>query len=194
MPREHRAKRPTLRQRLLAPLRFLVGLFRSKPRGQGRKPSPRALLLPGRGKKRTLQQWKELRRSTTAEVRAHLAAQDLMPAIKTLTRALLNDPQHPRYHELLQKAVELRRQRDIPQGHKDPWSDLPTDLRQAALQLEMFSAYVEALEQLFDQVGIPPLSAPLPPGLRPSGDGAGEKDPGRKRRAAAGRKPGKGRG
>ncbi|MFM7512488.1 MAG: hypothetical protein ACKO3F_03830, partial [Cyanobium sp.] len=102
-------------------------------------------------------------RRTTAEVKAHLAEQQPVPAIKKLTRALLEDPQHPAYHELLKKAVEQRRQRRIKAGRKDPWDELPKDLKQEALQLEAFSAYVDELEQLFDKAGIPPLSAPPPP-------------------------------
>jgi hypothetical protein len=96
-------------------------------------------------------------------VKACLAEQKPVPAIKKLTRALLEDPQHPAYHELLRKAVELRRQLRIKVGRKDPWAELPHDLKQEALQLEAFSAYVDELEQLFDKAGIPPLSAPQPP-------------------------------
>ncbi len=152
-------RRPGLWSRLVAPLKRLW------TRGK-RKPSPRAVLLPGAGQKRTLAQWKELRRRTTAEVKAHLAEQQPVPAIKKLTRALLEDPQHPAYHELLKKAVEQKRQRRIKAGGKDPWAELPKDLKQEALQLEAFSAYVDELEQLFDKAGIPPLSAPPPPEQR----------------------------
>ncbi|MFU8885020.1 MAG: hypothetical protein ACNA8O_06140 [Cyanobacteriota bacterium] len=136
-----------------------------------RKPSACAALLPGAGQKRSLAQWKELRRRTTAEVKAHLAEQQPVPAIKKLTRALLEDPQHPAYHELLKKAVEQKRQRRIKAGRKDPWAELPKDLKQEALQLEAFSAYVDELEQLFDKAGIPPLSAPPPPDQRQAGKG-----------------------
>jgi hypothetical protein len=178
MPRPRRARRrqrPTLRQRLLAPLRGLAALLRGRGAAPARrrrtstrppKPSPRALLLPGGGRKRSLQEWKDLRKSTAAEVKAHLADEQPVQAIKKLTRALLEDPQHPPYHELLKKAVEQRRQRRLRAGRKDPWADLPRDLRQEALQLEAFTAYVDELEQLFDKAGIPPLAAPPPPGSR----------------------------
>ncbi|MBM5825617.1 MAG: hypothetical protein FJ054_09715 [Cyanobacteria bacterium M_surface_10_m2_119] len=155
-----RKRRPSLLSRLASPFKRLLGLGRKPRKG---KPSARAALLPGGGQKRTLAQWKELRRRTTAEVKAHLAEQQPVPAIKKLTRALLEDPQHPAYHELLKKAVEQRRQRRIKAGRKDPWAELPKDLKQEALQLEAFSAYVDELEQLFDKAGIPPLSAPPPP-------------------------------
>jgi len=159
---------------MLAPLRrlaVLLGLRRAAPK---RKPSIRARLLPGAGRKRSLQEWKEQRRRTAAEVKAHLAAEQSLPAIKKLTRALLEDPQHPPYHDLLKKAVALRRQRRLKAGRTDPWAELPKDLREEALQLEAFSVYVDELEQLFDKAGIPPLSAPPPPGSRQArvrGDG-----------------------
>jgi hypothetical protein len=102
------------------------------------------------------------------EVKAHLAERQPVPAIKKLTRALLIDPQHSAYHELLRQAVEQRHQRRLQAGRKDPWIDLPSDLRKEALQLEAFSAYVDELEQMFDKAGIPPLSAPPPPEVRKS--------------------------
>jgi hypothetical protein len=84
-------------------------------------------------------------------------------AIRKICRALLEDPEHPMYHELLKRAVDQRRLRRLRAGRRDPWAELPADLRQEALQLEAFSAYVEELEQLFDKAGVPPLSAPPPP-------------------------------
>jgi hypothetical protein len=144
-----------------------------KARRRGR--SARSAGLRGFGEKRSLAQWKELRRRTISEVKAHLAEQQPVPAIKKLTRALLEDPQHPAYLELLKKAVEQRRQRRIKAGRKDPWAELPKDLKQEALQLEAFSAYVDELEQLFDKVGIPPLSAPPPPDERQARKGKGRK-------------------
>jgi hypothetical protein len=146
--------------------------FRSLRRPAGKRhASSLQKLLPEAPQKRSLAQWKELRRRTTAEVKAHLAEQQPVPAIKKLTRALLEDPQHPAYHELLKKAVEQKRQRRIKAGRKDPWAELPKDLKQEALQLEAFSAYVDELEQLFDKAGIPPLSAPPPPDQRQAGKG-----------------------
>jgi hypothetical protein len=158
--RAAKRRRAGMWSRLVAPFRRLFG--RKSAVKQGRQ-SPR---LPGLGQKRSLAQWKELRRTTTAEVKAHLAEQQPVPAIKKLTRALLEDPQHPAYHELLKKAVEQRRQRRLKAGQVDPWAELPKDLKQEALQLEAFTAYVDELEQLFDKAGIPPLSAPPPPEQR----------------------------
>ena len=161
-------RRPSLLARLVAPFKRLLGRSKAKAGAKigakvSGKAAARATLLPGGDQKRTLAQWKELRRRTTAEVKAHLAEQQPVPAIKKLTRALLEDPQHPAYHELLKKAVDQRRQRRIKAGAKDPWAELPKDLKQEALQLEAFSAYVDELEQLFDKAGIQPLSAPPPP-------------------------------
>lgn len=166
-----RARKPSLWSRLAVPFKRLLG--RTRKPGKV-KAAARASLALG-GQKRTLAQWKELRRRTTAEVKAHLAEQQPVPAIKKLTRALLEDPHHPAYHELLKKAVEQRRQRRIKAGRKDPWAELPKDLKQEALQLEAFSAYVDELEQLFDKVGIPPLSAPPPPDERQARKGKGRK-------------------
>lgn len=153
-------RRRSLWSRLTAPFHRLFAPAKVKGR---RGSSPLKKLVPGAGQQRTLAQWKEQRRHTTAEVKAYLAEEQPVPAIKKLTRALLEDPQHPAYHELLRKAVELRRQRRIKAGRKDPWADLPQELKQDALQLEAFTAYVDELEQLFDKVGIPPLSPPPPP-------------------------------
>jgi hypothetical protein len=149
---------------LLSPFRGLDSLWRKRGKKASRRPkAAKAAVLLGLGQKRTLAQWKETRRRVTAEVKDHLAEQQPVPAIKKLTRALLEDPQHPAYHELLRKAVEQRRQRRLKAGRKDGWAELPRELRQEALQLEAFTAYVDELEQLFDRVGIAPLSAPPPP-------------------------------
>ena len=164
-------RKPSIWSHLAAPFKRLLGRIRTPGKVRA---AARASLSLG-GQKRTLAQWKELRRRTTAEVKAHLAEQQPVPAIKKLTRALLEDPQHPAYHELLKKAVEQRRQRRIKAGRKDPWAELPNDLKQEALQLEAFSAYVDELEQLFDKVGIPPLSAPPPPDERQARKGKGRK-------------------
>ena len=181
--RKPRARKPSLWSRLAAPFKRLLG--RVKGGSKRKSGAARASLLPGGGQKRTLAQWKELRRRITAEVKAHLAEQQPVPAIKKLTRAVLEDPKHPAYHELLKKAVEQRRQRRIKAGRKDPWAELPKDLKQEALQLEAFSAYVDELEQLFDKAGIPPLSAPPPPEERQARKGKAKAAKGKGRKPAA---------
>jgi len=149
---------------LFSPFKSLDFFGRRGSKKASRRPkAAKSAVLQGLAQKRTLAQWKESRRRITAEVKAHLAEQQPVPAIKKLTRALLEDPQHPAYQELLRKAVEQRRQRRLKAGRKDAWAELPVELRQEALQLEAFTAYVDELEQLFDRAGIPPLSAPPPP-------------------------------
>lgn len=158
------ARRWRLGKVLLSPFRRLNALWvRGGTKTPRRSKPAKPVLLKGLGQKRTLAQWKESRRRITAEVKAHLVEHQPVPAIKKLTRALLEDPQHPAYQELLRKAVEQRRQRRLKAGRKDAWAELPPELRQEALQLEAFTAYVDELEQLFDRAGIPPLKAPLPP-------------------------------
>lgn len=123
-------------------------------------------LLRGFGRKRSLQEWKSRRKRTVAEVKDHLNAEQPLLAIKKLTRALLEDPQHPPYFTLLKKAVAQRRKRQLKTKRRDPWAQLPKDLHEEALQLEAFSVYVGELEQLFNRAGIPRLNAPPPPGAR----------------------------
>ncbi|MEB3320087.1 MAG: hypothetical protein VKI63_04020 [Cyanobium sp.] len=97
-------------------------------------------------------------------MKAHLAEQQPLPAIRKLSRALLEDPQHQPYHNLLAEAVQQRHQRRLKPGRRDPWADLPAKLQRQALELEAFSAYVLELERLIDKAGIPPLKAPQAPG------------------------------
>ncbi len=191
MPAKRRSKRPGWRQRLLAPLRrlaVLVGFKRAAPKT--RKTSSRPRLLPVAGRKRSLQEWKDLRRRTAAEVKGHLAAEQPLPAIKKLTRALLEDPQHPAYLDLLKKAVALRRQRRLKAGLSNPSAVLPKELREETLQLEAFSVYLDELEQMFDKAGIPRLSAPPPPGARQAkSHGAAQVDRDRAAGTQAGQPP-----
>ncbi len=137
-----------------------AGLSRRNGKGAGAKPPRRPKLLTSQGHKRSLAEWKELRRRTAAEAKAHLREQQPLPAIRKLCRALLEDPQHQPYHALLAEAVQQRRQRRLKPGRRDPWLDLPEELQKQALQLEAFGAYVQEIEQLVDKAGIPPLAAP----------------------------------
>lgn len=122
--------------------------------------------VPASAQKRRLQDWKDQRQRIVVEVRNHLAADQPLLAIKKLTRALLEDPQHPPYFNLLRKAVVLRRRRRLKQGHTDPWVGLPKHLQEEALSLEAFSVYINEVEQIFDKAGIPSLSSPPPRGKR----------------------------
>lgn len=142
--------------------RLLPSRWFSRSKSDSAKKGSFRQVLPGLATKRTLGQWKELRRNTATDVKQRLASSQPIPAIKKLILALLEDPQHQPYHDLLKRAVELRRQRRLKEGSSDPWQNFPDDLREEALQIEAFSAYVEELEHLFDKLGVPQLQAPPP--------------------------------
>jgi hypothetical protein len=133
--------------------------------GQPANKAAVALARLRKRKNRTLAEWKQLRRRTTTLVKAHLAEQQPIPAIKKLTLALLEDPQHEPYHELLRQAVEQRHRRRLKPGEQDPWGVMAKDLRAEVVKLEALSAYVDELEHLLDQAGVP-SSAALAPGKR----------------------------
>ena len=161
------AKRSKRRRSLWARLRgWLSRLFtRRRKTAEPTQPANKAAAALGRlrrRKSRTLAEWKELRQRTSTAVKAHLKAQEPIPAIKKLTLALLEDPQHEPYHELLRQAVEQRHRRRLKPGEQDPWAAMPHDLRAEAVKLEALSTYVDELESLLDQAGVPPLAAPAP--------------------------------
>jgi hypothetical protein len=121
---------------------------------------PFALLATART--RTPEQWKAHRSDTRAAVRAHLEAKKPVPAIKALTLALLEDPEFETYHNLLAKAAEQQHQQQLKPGEADPWASMPKDLRAEVVKLEAFTAYVNELEALLDQAGVPKPPAPAP--------------------------------
>jgi hypothetical protein len=138
-------------------------LKRARRTGEQQQPPNKAaaaLARLRRRKSRTLAEWKELRRRNTTAVRAHLDAQEPIPAIKKLTLAILEDPQHEAYHDLLRKAVEQRHRRRLSHGDEDPWAGMAKDLRAEVVKLEALSAYVDELERLLDEAGVPPLVSP----------------------------------
>jgi len=148
-------------RRRLSPLQRLIAWVGGRgSRRKGSAASQRNRSKPTTAAQRTLADWKDLRRRTTAEAKAHLEAQQPLPAIRKLSRALLEDPQHQPYHVLLMRAVQQRRERRLKPGRRDPWLDLPEELREQAWQVEAFSAYVQELEQWLEKAGIPPLAAP----------------------------------
>lgn len=124
-----------------------------------RKPSLAAqLLLPGASKPRSHSQQKQRRRDLSGQAKQLLADGKPAAAIRLLTQALLEDPNHKRYHELLSEAATLRRIRRNKRK-ADPLAELHREIRPMAFQLDAFSAYVEELEQLLDKAGVPPLAA-----------------------------------
>ena len=153
------ASRRSLGSRLWAWLsRPLKRACRTGEQQQPLNKAAAALARLRRRKSRTLAEWKELRRRNTTAVRAHLDALEPIPAIKKLTLAILEDPQHEAYHDLLRKAVEQRHRRRLSHGVEDPWAGMAKDLRAEVVKLEALSAYVDELERLLDEAGVPPLT------------------------------------
>lgn len=110
---------------------------------------------------RTSEDWKRLRKLTSLDVKRSLEAGLPTPAIRRLTRALLEDPAHPLYLDLLRQAVAMKRRRGKGDaGRADSWSECAPDLGQASLQLEAFVAYVQEVEALFAKSAIAAV-APL---------------------------------
>lgn len=113
---------------------------------------------------RTPDRWKNIRSTTREAVRAQLEANQPIAAIKKLTLALLEDPEFQPYHDLLCKAAEQRHLRRIKQGEPDPWASMPKDLLAEAIKLEAFAVYLNQLEELLDQAGVPKTGAPASAG------------------------------
>lgn len=165
----HHGMRPTVALRHLGLLALsLVGRQGKKTTTKARQnssvdhPRIRELLFPESPERRTHSQWRELRRATSADAKAFLASDKPILAIKKLTRALLEDPEHPAYHELLRRAVRQRHLRRLKPGQKDPWAELPKGLRKDVLQMEAFSIYVDEVEKLFNKAGVVSSCAPPP--------------------------------
>jgi hypothetical protein len=147
--------RPTLLKRL----RALPGKLSGLMPWRRRQPSLASLLLlPDATKSRTRSELKKRRLSLVGRAKRLIADGKPAAAIQLLTKALLEDPHHARYHELLSDAATLRRlKRNKRSG--DPLADLHRDIKPLALQLDAFGAYVEELEQLLDKAGIPPMDS-----------------------------------
>lgn len=111
---------------------------------------------------RTNEDWKRLRKRTCADVKKNLEKSAYAPAIRTLTRALLEDPACPLYLDLLRQAVVLKRFRKGGAERSDRLAGLSSELREATLQLEAFIAYVHEVEGLFIKSTLV-AHAPLPP-------------------------------
>ncbi len=147
------------RSTLLTRLRALPGKLSGLMPWHRRQPSLAAqLLLPDATKSRSRSELKKRRLDLVGRAKRLIADGKPAAAIQLLTKALLEDPQHARYHELLSDAATLRRlKRNKRSG--DPLADLHRDIKPLALQLDAFGAYVEELEQLLDKAGIPPVDA-----------------------------------
>ncbi|SBO44557.1 hypothetical protein [Cyanobium sp. NIES-981] len=130
--------------------------------GLSRRPAPvqRLARLLDHPADRSPDEWSAWRKTTTARVKALLANRKGVVAARELSRALLQDPDNAEFQALLQEAAATKIKRDVKAGKPDPWSDLPSDLRQQALELEGFQMYVDELEQLLDKAGFPPAPSP----------------------------------
>ena len=129
--------------------------LRPKPQKEIEHKSESPLAQIGAAAKRTPDQWKNIRSTTRAAVRAQLEANQPIAAIKKLTLALLEDPEFQPYHDLLCKAAELRHTRRLKPKDPDPWASMPKDLLAEAIKIEAFAVYVNELEELLDQAGVP---------------------------------------
>lgn len=95
--------------------------------------------------------WKRLRKSTLKAARQYLNAGQLSQAIDLLILALLEDPLHRPYCELLKQAIDHKRSRKTGRPRKDLeyWGSISDELRDASSQLEVFIAYSDKINQLF---------------------------------------------
>jgi hypothetical protein len=129
--------RPTLLKRLRALPGKLSGLM---PWRRRQPPLATLLLLPDATKSRSRSELKKRRLDLVGKAKRLIADGKPAGAIELLTRALLEDPQHSRYHR---------------------------DIKPLALQLDAFGAYVDELEQLLDKAGIPAMEVNDAKGNKP---------------------------
>lgn len=99
--------------------------------------------------------WRSWRKTKLTRVQELLANKKGVIAARELSRALLQDPDFPRFEELMAEAASLKLRRDVKAGQPDPIVELPEELRAQALQLEGFQLYIAEVEQLLQQAGFP---------------------------------------
>ena len=163
--RSSKRKKPGSKlSKVWARLRKSLTWLLPKPKREIDHKSESPLAQVGEAAKRTPDQWKNVRSTTRAAVRAQLEANQPIAAIKKLTLALLEDPEFQPYHDLLCKAAEQRHVRRLKPGDPDPWASMPKDLLSEAIKMEAFSVYVNELEELLDQAGVPKSGAPASEG------------------------------
>lgn len=132
--------------------------LRSVPIHRARRRALRRLvsLMPEiSASRRSADDWKRLRKRSLKEARKNIDAFQFAPAIRLLTCALVEDPQHAPYIELLQLAAIQKRQRkeDQQRRSKDSASEISVDLRNASAQLEAFCVYTSELTPLLAKAG-----------------------------------------
>lgn len=118
--------------------------------------------IPGRPPaKRSLDEWKRLRKVTTSEVKKNLEEGQPVLAIRKLCRVLVEDGQYPPYLDLLQQAVVMKRRRKGASSKQDPYSDFSEENRKAAIQLDAFVAYVQELDALLSKARFSSFAPPV---------------------------------
>ena len=104
--------------------------------------------------RRTLDDWKRLRKRTLQIARQSLDDDQPNPAILLLSRGLVEDPHHLPYRDLLQRAATIKRKDKGVGDHRLSWAEASPDLHMAAVQLEAFVAYAHELAKLMSKAGI----------------------------------------
>ncbi len=148
----------------------LIADFRTVPRMLARRRTLRRVLslMPEKAPSRRLpEDWKQLRKRTLKEARHLLEVGQPLPTIRLISRALLEDPNHAPYHEILQQSVAQR-------GHRKPgrqgteqetWVGQSAALREATQKLDAFAAYAQALTSLIPKSALK-IWSPGSPGLK----------------------------
>ena len=136
----------------------LIQDLRSVPIRRAKRRALRRLvsLMPEKlASRRSPEDWKRLRKRTLKEARKSIETLQFATAIKLLTRALLEDPHHEPYNELLQQAAIQKRQRKDhnQRKSKDTSPEISIELRVASAQLEAFCAYASELTSLLSRAG-----------------------------------------
>jgi len=144
--------------------------LRSAPRMMAKRRSlRRALFLrPDQPlSRRSPDDWKLLRKRTIKEARQSLEAGQSKPAIRLLSVALVEDPHHAPYHELLRQAAAQKRHRKGARQRQNQEASMEhsAQLSEATQQLEAFVAYSQALTTLMPKAVLKPL-APGPARLK----------------------------
>ena len=105
--------------------------------------------------RRSPEDWKRLRKRTLKDARNSIDLLQSAPAIKLLTCALVEDPHHEPYIQLLQQAAIQKRQRKDHHQRKlkDISPETSIELRNASAQLEAFCAYTSELTSLLPRAG-----------------------------------------
>lgn len=118
-------------------------------------PHQRLAILLEHPERRAPEAWRSWRKAKLTRVQELLANRKGVVAARELSRALLQDPDFPRFDELMAEAASLKLRRDVKAGQPDPIVEFPEELRAQALQLEGFQLYIAEVEQLLQQAGFP---------------------------------------